>query len=491
MRPNILWITLDSLRANALPQYGNPWIRAPHIQRVAERGVVIAQAHCQMPKCVPSRPSQLTGRYPHCEGLRTIFGRENGQRPGAPLTVTRGMPNLFELLKGHGYLTCHTGTNHLLDWEFYNDPQLMDVTTDWTRWKRCRRPPQTCQDPRLVRAQYGGVIPPNFDIGNSFDAEATRQMGEFLDTRPSEPFFAYLDLRAPHPAYRDWPGYAEWYRDCDPPIPARAPIGKAPDCERAYREAYQLEEMPDADWRVIGRAYASAISFNDALVGQILDRLERNAQMDNTILVIGSDHGDFAGEHGCVEKHDFLLYDSLTRLPLIMSLPSTLRQDWQADILVEMVDLAPTLCELAEVEVPRWMQGKSFAPVLSGEREDHREDVICQGGVEHAAVERLAATPPGYFARPPATRPTLKQQIVIDNPWLMERARMLRTRDHKLIWRLNGAHEFYDLRSDPDELANRFADPAAQASIQQCQQRLLTRLMDAETNLPLLDNVWV
>ena len=488
-RPNVIWITLDSLKAAALPAYGNCFVDAPASRRVADRGVVISQAFTPMPKCVPARPAMIMGRYPHCEGLRALRGKAGCERRSDLFLVPDGAPNLIEYLHDRGYTTCAKGPNHMVAWDLYH--RAFDVTMDWDS-RKAAQPPTTCQDPQLLRAKYAGPVPGDWDPSDQSDVIATDQFCEFLrqQGRGGGPFFGILDLRGPHPAYRDWPPFAERYRDLDIPVPPKAPIERAPWTERVYRETYDLEGMSDDKWRVLIRAYYSAIDFNDMLVGRVLDEVDRLDLAENTIVIYSADHGDFAGEHGCVEKHDTFLYDCLTRLPLLIHLPEGYPRGRRADCMVEMIDVAPTIVELCGFEAPRWMQGRSFLPVLRGDTDEHKDTVFSQGGVEAEAIDRRRLVDDSFFAPVMRSAYGLKQKVILDYPEFMLRAKMVRTRRHKYIYRLNGRHELYDLEADPHELVNQIDNPDFAGVVEDLRERLMRFMLESETNLPLIDQVW-
>jgi choline-sulfatase len=487
--PNILWITLDSLKATALPVYGNPHCLAPNAVRMAERGIVVEHAYCQMPKCVPSRPSMLASRYPHVDGLRALQGKADSHSPGTHFTLDRGVPNLVTELRHTGYTTCTKGPNHLVNWDVYTE--WFDCTTDWEGHKLCQRPRANCDDALLLRAQYAGVVPDDFDIERDPDAETARQVCAFLAGHDRDkPFFAYMDVRAPHPPYRLWPVFKEHYDALDVPLPPRVPVEEAPWTERVYRQVYGLEDMTDENWQAIIKAYYSAVSYNDMLVGRVLDALAARGLDDNTIVIYSADHGDYAGEHGCVEKHDPLLYDCHVRLPFIMQLPPGFPRGERLDIMMEMIDITPTLLDLCGLEIPRSMQGRSIAPFINGARGVHRDAVFSQGGVEREAIDRRDLLGDAYFEQSAQFGAAGKHEVINRYPDFVMRAKMIRTRTHKHVYRLNGHHELYDLCADPCELHNLHGQADCADTECALQEQMLRWMIASETNLPLIDQVW-
>jgi choline-sulfatase len=484
---NVLWIATDSVKASALPQYGNAAAVAPAAERIAERGVVFTHAFCQMPKCVPSRPSQLSGRYPHVDGLRALSGKTEAEEEAWHFVLTGRIPNLAALLKGRGYVLCHKGPNHLCSPEMYR--KWFDVGMDFDTGRGGARPSGE-DDPVSVRMQYGGAVPADFDVEGLWDAEAARQMCDFLRGVGQERFFAYLDLRIAHPPYFQWPPFAERYAGVEVDVPAKSLLEKAPWTERVYRETYGLEDVAPERWADLMRAYWCGVSLADMFAGRVLDALEEAGLGEDTVVVLSADHGDFAGEHGCVEKHDVFLYDCLARLPLIISLPGGRGAGGRCDALVELIDIAPTLAELCGLGVPRSMQGRSLVPLIDGRTAEHRDAVFAMGGVEREAIDRRAVADERYWERFKGGQYERKQQVILDEPDFMMRAKMVRTRTHKLVYRLNGHHELYDLERDPLELENRADDPGYAVVRTALQERLLRWCIESETNLPLIDQVW-
>lgn len=492
---NVLVFGIDSVRANALSVYGNTHCLTPHVDRIAEKGATVSHCFAQMPKCIPNRSTMLMGRYPHVHGMRVLTGVSDPEASSRHCVITPKTPSILPLLKAAGYTLCHKGCNHLVDWEAY--PLWFDVGMDWDcrSFRECVPPPRTCEDEKLGRALYAGPVPEDYDPDRSSDAEATRQMAAFIEEHDGRrPFFAYLDLRTPHPLYRYWPIYRAHYDSLALEPPVRVPLEQAPWTERVYRQTYDLEDMPAESWTRILRAYYSAISYADMLVGRVMQALERRALDGNTLVVFTSDHGDFAGEHGCVEKHDPFLYDSMTRLPFLAQLPGRIPPGRRAEALMEQVDLAPTILEACGLEIPRWMQGRSLLSLLAGTTDTHRDAVGAQGGVEREVIDRRSLVGEEHFykgARSWRDSSTFsKQRVILEHPDFMMRARMIRTLRHKYIHRLNGHHEFYDCVIDPGELHNRIDDPACAPAIQEMRSRLLDWMLSAETNLPLLDQAY-
>jgi len=164
-------------------------------------------------------------------------------------------------------------------------------------------------------------------------------------------------------------------------------------------------------------------------------------------------------------------------VPLYLRLPGVLPAGQRIGSLVELVDLLPTTLELAGIPVPAYAQGRSLVPVATGSVVSHRDAVFSQGGVERELLSH-AVRMNGV------NRTTVKQQVLLDFPESLLRAKMVRTTTHKLIYRLSGEHELYDLTTDPNEFVNRYQDPTLVAVRRDLQERLLRFLIENEPNLP-------
>lgn len=474
---NILWITCDELRADAVSTYGNPFTRMPAAERLAREGVQFDNAFCQMPKCVPSRCSMLTGRYPHVDGFRTLKGRR--QSPVAPNGQENSMvclqadtPNLIPYLRERGYRTALLGKNHIVEWNLHK--AWFDVTSSWG-WAKTKRDPAV--PPELARADYGGVLPADFPLERHSDAASADDLIRMMEQSDGRPFFALLDTQLPHPFYQEFPTPAASIPLEQIPVPPCAPLAEAPPLEQALRRSKNLELLSPDDRRRIRRAYYTMAEFADQQVARVLDALDRLGLAENTLVIYTADHGDFAGDHNCYEKWDTAMLDCITRVPLLARLPGRLPAGLKSDALVELVDLLPTSLELAGLPVPAYAQGRSLLSILAGDPDAQRETVFCQGGVERELIARPASTAGlnGY---------AVKQQVLIDAPVTMLRAKMVRSKTHKLVYRLSGDHELYDLTADPDELVNRYGDPALASVQAELHERLLRTLIETESNLP-------
>ena len=474
---NILWLTCDEMKASALPTHGNAFTSMPAVDRLAREGVVFENTFCQIPKCVPSRCSMLTGRYPHVDGFRTLRGRTCAPpfadtEENDMVALYEDTPNLIPLVRQAGYRTCLLGKNHIVEWNLHR--KWFDQTPSWD----FERVPKLEPREDMLRASYAGSVPRDFPLDRHFDAVTASEAIDFIRGSNDRPFFGLVDMSLPHPSYHEFPTMpAAGIPLADIPDAPVAKLEEAPFVERCLRESKDLEHLSAEDRRRIIRAYYSMCEFADRQVGRILDALDESGFAENTLVIFTSDHGDFAAEHGCYEKWDTAFYDCITHVPLILRLPGRFPAGRRVRAMVELVDLMPTVCELARIPVPGYVQGKSLLPVAGGTTDEHREFAFCEGGVEPELAQRAA--PAGTSGTDPA-----KQQVLVRFPEALFRAKMIRTEHYKYVYRIAGGCEFYDLKVDPDELVNRIDDPLMADEILRMKDRLLRHLVESESKMP-------
>lgn len=377
---NVLFIAVDDLRPE-LGVYGASYIRSPHIDRLAARGVRFERAYCQYAICGPSRASLLTGLRPDTlkiEEIDTFF------RNTVPDVVT--LPQHF---KQHGYTTVYTGK------VFH--PGQTDDAISWTR--RAGAPPgagrgeaggeyQLETSKAIVRerrttavAKYGNVNLQGLATGPVFEA-ADAPDSAYPDGRTTEaalqalrelkdgPFFLGVGFLKPHLPFVAPKKYFDLYDPAALPLaefgeaPAAAPtIGRHSSFELRTRAGVPTSGPIDAGLaRQLRHAYAACVSFVDAQVGRLLDELETLGLADKTIVVLWGDHGWHLGEFGIWGKATD--HEIATRVPLIVRLPHAKIAGTASPALVEFVDVYPTLCDLVGLPRPARLEGTSFAPLL-------------------------------------------------------------------------------------------------------------------------------
>ncbi|MCA1789643.1 MAG: sulfatase-like hydrolase/transferase [Thioalkalivibrio sp.] len=469
--PSVLWITSDQLRASALPSYGNAVVRTPHLDALAHRAHLFERVHVQHAKCTPSRSAIMSGRYPHLGGHRTL-----------DLPLQSGERNLPETLRRHGYDTQLIGKNHVVSKAFL--PEVFD------RHFLPEGSPNDDGDDGSVRrgdplwgAFYRGEA--RRDLEDMYDArlarEAIRWLTERSETGGDAPFFTWLTFEAPHPPFRVCEPFFSQVDRASVEVPPLPDFTGKPSFLRLIREIYGLDRLTDDEWREVIATYYGMVAFVDHLVGDVLAALEATGLAEETIVVFHADHGEFLGEQGVIEKWDTAFYDCLTHVPFLIAEPGA-RQGHRHAPLVESIDFMPTLLELCGVPIPAGTQGLSLTPLMRGERATHRESVLADGGWERALEAHIVDAEAGGGDY------VFKHMVRNADPTALTRVKMVRTDRYKLVFRLNGEHELYDLADDPGELRNRHADPDFVDVVGELERLLLMRLIEADEVLPVSPN---
>jgi iduronate 2-sulfatase len=360
-KPNVLFIAIDDLRPE-LGCYGEKIVHSPNIDRIAAEGVRFNRAYCQEAICGPSRASLMTGMRPDSIGVvenNTYF------RDTVPDVLT--LPAHFV---NHGYTTIGIG-------KVYHDRQ--DDETSWNR--EAASPPRPKPYPVMgyqlpetleyfkvkhkeIREKYGeffiyslgsGPAWEAYDIADNMyeDGYYADQAVASLDEIKDDPFFLAVGFRKPHLPFIAPKKYWDLYDPADidladnPFAPKDAPsIGLHASFELRTRKGIpKAGDISDQQARKLIHAYLACVSYVDAQIGKVLDKLEALGLRENTVVMLWGDHGWHLGEHGIWGKATN--YEIATRVPLIISVPGRSR-NVASDALVELVDMYPTLSELAE-----------------------------------------------------------------------------------------------------------------------------------------------
>ncbi len=434
MRPNLLLFMPDQLRADALGCFGNPVALTPHIDALARRGTRFNQAYVNHPVCGPSRVNLMTGWYPHTRGHRTLTH-----------LVQPHEPNLLRYLKDGGYQVAFAG--HRGD---VFAPGVTEASTHFCGWLTKPSRTQMTMGPQYPEASpfyhafFHGIRPGSEDWLD-FDEAATRTAIEWLKTKPNGPWCLFVPLIFPHLPFEVEEHWHTLYKDArmPPPIDASRALGK-PRFMAELRKATHLDALTAEDWTAIARVYYAMVSRVDAQLGRVLEAVDANGDIERTNVFFFTDHGEYLGDFGLVEKWPSGLDPCLTRNPLIVAGPNA-RGGAVCDAFVEMVDMLPTLLELAELHAAHSHFGRSFVSLLGTPESELRPFACCEGGFR-AEDEHLFERPSGEYV--------LKGALQHEDPTLVGKAFCLRNRDWTYIWRQYEGEELYDRGHDPQEIRN-------------------------------------
>jgi arylsulfatase A-like enzyme len=470
--PNIVFVFSDDHAAHAIGAYGSNINSTPNLDRLAAEGMIFRNAFVTNSICGPSRATVLTGQYGHLNGVPTNTEALH------PTTVT-----FPKLLRAAGYQTALIGKWHLhslpegfdhyeiLDGQgpYYNpvlfrpgdtiriEGYTTDVITDRTLdWLANRRDPAR---PFLLMYQHKAPHRP-WDPG-------PEQLALYGD----------VDIPEPPTLFDDWSGrttaartqemtVAEHLNERDLKLvpPPGLTAAQLEPWNRAYgpaNQAFAAAGLAGTDlvrWKFQRyiKDYLRAVASLDQNLGRVLQWLDENGLADNTVVVYTSDQGFFLGDHGWFDKR--WMYEESLRTPLLVRWPGVVAPGSSNEDLVQNLDFAETLLDIAGVAIPESMQGRSLEPLLRGRTPaDWRDAIYYQ-----------------YFEYP---------------GWHMVRRHYgVRTKTHKLIHYYEiGEWELFDLVKDPEELKSVYDDPAYAGVVTALEQRL--RELRAQYREPAQDPV--
>jgi arylsulfatase A-like enzyme len=431
-KPNILVILIDDLRYDEFGAGGHPYMKTPHIDRLAHEGALFERAFHTTSICSPNRASIVTGQYASRHGIIDNVAR------GA---MSHRLPNYHLELQKLGYRTAHIGK-----WHMGNDGMPRPGYDYWVSYDGHGRivNPRLCHDGKYV--EHTGYIT---DIMNDLAVE-------FLETRErGKPFSLFFAHKAVHPdaeqgadgtvVFGKMGGYIvadrhqSLYKDAIFPqkpnmlpyeeVVKQKPVWKETFLLRAKPESRQLLDAIHAGTQEEIRLRARMMAAVDEGVGQILATLEKQGELDNTFIVFLGDNGYFFGEHGLGPERRFA-YEEGIRSPFLVRFPKLIKAGTRKRDLLICQDIAPTLIELAGGKPGPQIQGKSLLPLLKNRKTPWRKAVLAEYWAEQAY------------------------------PWLIGMTyKAIRTERYKLIHWVNRGRdgeldELYDLEKDPFELKN-------------------------------------
>lgn len=462
-RPNLLLFMPDQLRADAVGAFGSASASTPNYDALAAKGTRFDRAWAQHSVCTQSRISMFTGWYPHVSGHRTLTH-----------LLQPHEPNVFRALKDGGYHVALAGAR--------GDMMGVGVTESSSDRFGFTRPPDptalgeffgagVSKDDHRYFSMWGPAVAEDpFDLDEATISTAIDWLADDLP----EPWCLFVPLIYPHPPFTAPP---RWYdlHDRDVDGVARPVREGAPRFHALIRERYGLDALTPHDWAELRAVYRGMVSRVDEQLGRLVQAVDRVGAADRTVTIAFTDHGEYLGDHGLVEKWPAGVDDVLLRNPLVIHDP---RQPagGVASSPVEMVDLTATLLDLAEVE-PSWTHfGRSLVPVLADDGVVVRDAAFSEGGFavrEQPLFERGAH---GHYEQ--------KQALQSDDPESVGRVMSVRTAEWCYVERLYEGPELYDLVADPGELVNVAGAPEHAATQRELADRVHRWLFDTVDVIP-------
>lgn len=476
---NYVMFFTDEMRAENLGCYGHPIARTPNYDRLASEGTLFENHYVQNPVCVGSRCSLLTGWYPHVGGFRSLLN-----------FLTPQDPNFLRYLKNAGYQVILLGKNHVLDAKALEDSVSIYDACGGSRTEaesiwRSPDGKKSQKEMHLFSDDYTMIFPPMDDceLEGMQDTKIVERGLEFIRSwKPGDaPFFLFISINHPHAPYVCTKYYHQMYQPEDFKLRTHR-HGMEPSFVRWLREYSGFEVMDNAVFQKCAAIYQGMITYCDDMLGRVLDTLKVRGLEDQTMVIATSDHGDFAGDYGLVEKWPNCFYDDLTKTPLIMRAPGIPKGRRVSD-LVSQIDIFPTILEKEGVASGHDHFGKSLGPLLgidgdTGEEQWKDEPVYCEGGYDLREPQCFEGTKRDYsFLLKENCVYYPKMMIQQEHGECVCRGTMMRQGDYKLILRSNGENEFFDLAKDKLEEKNYYGHADYKEIITQMEKEMLVWYM--------------
>lgn len=443
-KPNVLFLIADDLNT-ALSGFGHEQCKTPNLDRLAQRGVKFENMHCQYPVCGASRASIMSGLYPYSN---LTLGNEGTLRGNLPNVVT-----LSQTFRKSGYYAGRVSKiYHMrIPFEIIAGTAERDDPFSWEEAINITAPEQnapgelTNWSPKDKGSQsFTGVVASGGDSDHADGMAADRAI-EILDRVKDKPFFLAVGFVRPHVPLVAPKEYFDMYNraDMEAPVVPENDLDDVPGIIRGYKSNSTTYGVTPELHKGLLQAYYASVSYMDAQVGRVLDALKEKGLEDNTIVVFSSDHGYLLGHHQKFQKQH--LFEEATRVPFIISVPWLKDQHGRGTRkITELVDLYPTLAELAGVPAPETIQGTSLKPLLSDtESSAWTKDLaftISRSGGESIRTKEWRFTQWGFGEK---------------------------------------GMELYDLKKDPGEFTNQARNPEYATMVETLRKQLLAKRDEA------------
>ena len=422
-QPNIVYIMFDQAKASAMSFMGNAHPTTPFCQRMADQGWVFDEAYSAAPICTPSRASVHTGTFPQVHQVTCHQNR-------APFNL----PQLAEVLQEGGYYTAAAGhyePERNLSRGWHEQSPMHERGPLFNSWM------EHIRSGRKDVSWSSGAIDAEAKDGNS--TLLTDRMLRMLEQAENseKPFFLHMCYDDPHPPYFVPRPYDTMFDPADMPLPEKGALSNLPDWHKAARSEAGTDKASDDDIRKVIAIYYGMIRYIDDEMERIYQVLEKGGHLENTWIIIGSDHGDYTGEKGFCNKSESL-YKCLLHVPMIIVPPKNGDEPAPQRIssLVSTVDLFPTILSMAGLEAPE-NQGKNILKwIREGDESPIRDAIFAQIGDYH-----------GYIGTSwPSGMPASGRHKSLTHA--------ARTAEGAYIRDPDNGDEAYDLKTDPLELKN-------------------------------------
>ena len=433
--PNILVIMSDEHDPAVMGSSGHPLVQTPNLDRLAAAGTVFNHAYCNSPICVPSRMAFLTGNYCHRIGVWDL---------GSPLRADT--PTFGHYFTAAGYETVLCGRTHMAGGDRLHGfgTRLFDDMDTWRSRQAPRRTPEARRGSNSHVTECGPGPGAWYDYDTTVADLSMRYLNGKAAHSSERPWLLYSGLMYPHFPLTCPP---EYYRRYDPAAVTPADLrGETLDSQhpaiRQLRYFFRNEEIvPEPVQRRALASYYGLVTLVDDLVGSMLAAIDNSPLRDNTVVIYLSDHGEMAGQHGIWQKQCF--YEASVRVPMILRTPRGAAGQ-RIGASVSLVDLLPTLLDLAGIDIPSGLPGASLAHLQPD-----------PGGAERTVFSEYHA------------------QGMLQGGYMIKRG------DWKYNYYVGHEPQLFDLRVDPGEFHDLAADQRC-APVRAALHRELLNIADPE-----------
>lgn len=451
-KPNVVLFFTDQMRYDAVRCNGNHVIETPNIDWLASEGTVFERAYTPCPSCIPARACLLSGLTPWHTG---ILGMGKGQKPMG-VNFKHTIPG--ELRKAN-YYSKGVGKMHFFPQRALNgfDSISLDESgriedknfqSDYLRWFDQQKGIDTTADSSGIGWNSWMARPWPHNENLHPTVWTTGEALRFLQTKdPSMPYFLKVSYSRPHSPYDAPDYYFRMYQDeslQNPNIGEWAEVNNV-EKDASFSDAWRGKRL-DKEIKRAKMAYYGQITHIDNQIGRIITWLKKNEELDNTLFIFSSDHGDMLGDHYLWRKT--YAYEGSARIPLIIKLPKCMRENTvkKCDKLVSLYDIMPTILDCCNLPIPIDIDGKSLLPLIKNTSRDWREWI--HG--EHCEC----------YA------PEQEMQFITDGTY-------------KYIWfpRI-GTEQLFDLKNDPGELHDLATENAFDIILEKFRQNLISLLIE-------------
>ncbi len=477
----------DEMRASGLSCYGNPTVKTPNYQRLADEGTLFENNYSTHPVCVASRVSLMTGWYPHVEGFRTL-----------KYMLKPWHPNFLKYIHDAGFETHVYGKNHMFGEEVYFDCVDKYLYVDFGHMDGRHYEGNVDVDTAGSVTGMNLFGDPDMLLEPIPDADEERlndtlcikaAVKAIREWKPGDkPMFVFIPTFFPHAPYSITERFYHLYAPEACPVAPRGLPGR-PGFEALIRQWRGTDRLEEKTLQKIHAVYLGMCSYADMLLGRVMDALDETGLAADTTVIAASDHGDWAGDRGLIEKWPSGMDDDLTKVPFIIRRPGC-PAGHRVKELTQTFDMMPTVCDWEHIRIRHDQFGVSLKEQVGGAAGDPNRAAYCEGGYDVREPHCFEGTPsyPPILSNPGSIYyPKLAQQQ--RQPESVARTVMIRTPEYKMNVRTSGDNELYDMRADPLERKNVYGEAENVALVGRLQAQMLDWMIRTSDVVPYKDHM--